>query len=193
MTAQLAPGRRASDGLTKEQVVAHQRQRILLAMANAVAEKGYLATSVADVIKGAGVSRATFYEQFRDKADCFLAAFDAASEFLVDRSGREFDALIGDYLAALQAAPQFARVFLVDIAALGPEGITRRAAGQQRFAATIAETFGATSEADHFAAEALVAAVAGLVTARVAAGDLDGLMALHKPIVELAERMFRAS
>jgi AcrR family transcriptional regulator len=42
-------------------VISSQRDRLLEAMIAAVAEKGYGATTVADVIAGAGVSRATFY------------------------------------------------------------------------------------------------------------------------------------
>ena len=45
-------------------------------MAQVVAEKGYAATTVADVVERAGVSRRTFYEQFADKEACFLAAYD---------------------------------------------------------------------------------------------------------------------
>src|SRR3954454_2857364 len=69
--------------LTREAVMASQRGRMLDAMAQAVAEKGYAATTVADVIAGAGVSRKTFYEQFRDKEDCFLAAYDTGVELLL--------------------------------------------------------------------------------------------------------------
>ncbi|HEV7192524.1 MAG TPA: TetR/AcrR family transcriptional regulator [Jatrophihabitantaceae bacterium] len=199
--ARLAGGRRGAGGLTPQQVTEHQRGRILLAMAEAVAAKGYPAVSVGDVIAAAGVSRATFYEQFADKQECFLAAFDAASERVMfaarpaasgaaDKGG--FDGLIAAYLDALVDAPGFARVFLVDISALGPEGIARRAAGQQRFARSVANLFGARTAADRFAAEALVAAIAGMVTTRVAAGDLDGVKALRGPIVELAGRLFPA-
>ena len=62
--------------LAREVVEASQRGRLLDAMARVVAEKGYGAASVADVIARAGVSRQTFYVHFRDKLDCFLAAYD---------------------------------------------------------------------------------------------------------------------
>jgi AcrR family transcriptional regulator len=194
----LAGGRRAQDGLTKQEVAEHQRQRILLAMAEAVAAKGFATVSVGDVIAAAGVSRATFYEQFADKQDCFLAAFDAASErvMAVVRAAvpdapdpAAFETLLGAYLDALLDAPEFARVFLVDISAAGPDGIARRAAGQQRFAGALARLFGARTAADRFACEALVAAIAGLVTTRVAAGDFDGLRALRRPMSDLANRL----
>lgn len=45
-------------------------------MARAVATRGYSATSVANVIELAGVSRTTFYEHFANKDECFLAAYE---------------------------------------------------------------------------------------------------------------------
>ena len=51
-------------------------------MVAAVAEKGYVDVAVADVVSRARVSRATFYEQFRDKADCFVAALQACTDQL---------------------------------------------------------------------------------------------------------------
>lgn len=70
--------------LTREAVSACQRARVLDAMAQAVAEKGFASTSVADVVALGGVSRRTFYELFKDKDDCFLAAYRAGMELLLD-------------------------------------------------------------------------------------------------------------
>jgi AcrR family transcriptional regulator len=58
-----------------------KRDQILTAMVRVVGRQGYEATSVADVIAEAGTTRTTFYRNFEDKHDCFLAAYDA----LVDR------------------------------------------------------------------------------------------------------------
>ena len=55
-----------------------QRRRILEAMVEVVAERGYPETRVVDIIERAGVSRKTFYELFADKEECFLAAYDHA-------------------------------------------------------------------------------------------------------------------
>ena len=65
--------------LNAEQVTASQRARMLDAMAQAVATKGYAETTVADVVRVAGVSRKTFYQQFSNKQDCYRAAFDRAA------------------------------------------------------------------------------------------------------------------
>ena len=49
------------------------------AMAEAVGEIGYVKTTVAEVLRRAGVSRETFYATYKDKHDCFMAAFDRAA------------------------------------------------------------------------------------------------------------------
>src|SRR5918996_5397040 len=63
--------------LPREFVLRSQRDRMLDAMAQACAFEGYGGATVAAVIARAGVSRRTFYEHFRDREDCFLAAYDA--------------------------------------------------------------------------------------------------------------------
>ena len=62
-----------------------QRERLLDAAIDVVAEKGYAATTIADLTKAAGISRTTFYELFEDKEACFLAAYDAAADVLARR------------------------------------------------------------------------------------------------------------
>ena len=64
----------------REVVWESQRGRLLAAMAEVVASKGYGAVAVRDVIARAGVSRKTFYEHFDNKEECFLAAYDAGVE-----------------------------------------------------------------------------------------------------------------
>lgn len=65
--------------LTAEEVAEDQRRRLVAAMAESVATRGYAATSVARVIELAGVSRASFYEQFENRRECLLAAHDTIS------------------------------------------------------------------------------------------------------------------
>jgi AcrR family transcriptional regulator len=188
----LPSGRQARATLTRADVVAHQRRRLLLAMVDEVAERGYPAVTVAHVIAGAGVSRATFYEQFDDKESCFLAAFDAAIGILLTGADRQpgIAELLRTYLDRLAANPGYAKVFLVDIHAVGTAGMLRRTASQQRFVAVVARVVGAQTAADRFSCEAFVAATGALVTARLAAGDADTLRELHAPLVGLAERIF---
>src|SRR5881396_2849860 len=69
--------------LGREVVEASQRERMLDAVVRAVADKGYSGATVGDVVSRAGVSRKTFYEHFRDKEECFLAAYDEGVEILM--------------------------------------------------------------------------------------------------------------
>jgi TetR/AcrR family transcriptional regulator len=62
--------------MDRSQVVLHQRTRIHGALIEAVAEDGYDATSIKQIVGLAGVSRRAFYEQFANKEECFLATFD---------------------------------------------------------------------------------------------------------------------
>ncbi len=107
-----------------------------------VAEKGYAATTVADLTGEAGVSRTTFYELFEDKEACFLAAYDHAVDVLVRRISSAYEAEdrwpdraragLATLLEALAADPAQARLALVDVAAAGPAAQRRYRAAVQR-------------------------------------------------------------
>ena len=73
----LRPGR---NGLGHEQVVEIQRARIVAALVELIAERGVSGATIARIVSGSGVSRRTFYEIFKDREDCFLAAFEQAVE-----------------------------------------------------------------------------------------------------------------
>ena len=130
--------------LAREQVLASQRGRMLHAIAEAVAAKGYTATTVGDVVSGAGVSRKTFYEHFADKEECFLAAWDAGVELLlgaiVESQETVADPIermragLRAYLGTLASEPAFARSFLIEVVAAGPRAEARRAEVHERFA-----------------------------------------------------------
>ncbi len=196
--------------LSREEVQRSQRDRLLEAATAAVAEKGYVATSVADILRKAGVSRTTFYEMFRDKQDCFLAAYRTHAELIaaVMEAAVEPAAVTGDplerldrllrvYLEGLHAQPALARVFLVEVYAAGPEAIEQRLASMERFVDLIAVSYTGQpgllgSEPDQrFAAEFLVGAVSSMVTNLVAVGDVERLPQLHAPLMELARQVQR--
>jgi len=182
--------------LTREEVAASQRGRMLLAMAHVAAAEGYARTTVADVIARAGVSRATFYEHFADKEDCFVAAFDAGADVVLatleeSRGAGEgtpverLDRVLASYLGLLASEPVFARTFLVEVYAAGARAIARRTELQHRFSDAIADVLDTD---ERFACEALVAAISSLVTSRVGSGRADELPALREPLVDLVRR-----
>ncbi len=120
---------RGRHGLPREVVVRSQRERLLAAVVRVVADKGYEATSVADILEEAGVGRESFYELFDDKQDCILAAhsvlvdhLEATVKAAYDEPGpwagrvRKSVAAMLDWFAADPAA---ARVTVVELAAIG--------------------------------------------------------------------------
>ena len=135
---------RGSHGLARGVVAASQRARLLEAVGRAVADKGFAAATIDDIVRGAGVSKMTFYEHFSDKEDCFLAAYEAAAEELFlrvrDAHGTGEDWLertragIAAYLRWLAAEPALARVFLIEVAAAGPRAAVARERLRDRYA-----------------------------------------------------------
>jgi AcrR family transcriptional regulator len=211
------PGRalpRGPHGLSREEVEESQRARLLQATTEAVAEQGYVKTTVADILARAGVSRATFYQLFRDKEDCFQAAYQANAELVtgamtaelqrVRASGERdplarLDRVLGVYLSALRSAPALARVFLVEVYAAGPIAIAQRRASLEGFVDIVSETHRGetgvlgTKASQRFAAQAFVGAVSSLVTNAVGVGDMDELLRLRAPLMQLAAQITQKS
>jgi AcrR family transcriptional regulator len=140
----LPRGRHAA---ARDVVLASQRGRLLEAIAELVAEQGYAATTVAQVIARAGVSRKTFYEQFSDKHACFLAAWEVGFELVLSQV---VEAVAAEptwrgqlregaraFLEVLAAEPAFARSFLIEVLSAGDDALARRAETHRRFAEVI--------------------------------------------------------
>src|SRR5215218_1735566 len=81
----LRPGR----GTPREEAERNQRERLFAAMVATVSEKGYEATTVADLVELSGVSRSAFYRHFDDKQACFLAAVKALVEPTLEQLGAD--------------------------------------------------------------------------------------------------------
>src|SRR5215210_206108 len=128
-------------GFTREQVQASQRQRILDAVLDVVGELGYAVATVADVTAVAGVSRTTFYEQFRNKQEAFLTAYDEFGEhFLADLAGVPATSRPAQVLAVAaerlvdwgRRRPLACRAFLLEIYAVGADGLAHRDRAMKR-------------------------------------------------------------
>jgi AcrR family transcriptional regulator len=190
--------------LTREEVLASQRGRMLTAMVEAVAEKGLARVTVKDVLLGAGVSRETFYEHFDNKDDCFFEAYDGASQIVQGAIGgawsdastddvtglQRLDRSLGAYLGAMASEPLAARVFMIDILAAGPEAVARRYETLEAFTKLIASLVDAQTPTELTRAEAFVGAVSSMVSARLAAGRADELPALREPLLDLAQALW---
>lgn len=121
---------RGVNRLPQEVVLVSQRSRIVEATAQAVAQKGYSGTSVADIIALAGVSRTTFYQLYKDKEACFLACFEASAEahhqvieqaLAVPAAAPErLLAGLRAYMERVDSDPAFARAFIGEAEAATP-------------------------------------------------------------------------
>jgi AcrR family transcriptional regulator len=202
---QLPKGRH---GLSRAFIASNQRERLLDAIANVVAEKGYAGTRVADITDYAGVSRKTFYELFTDKEECFLAAFDAITKLLMDRmAGALTDlsdsnwrvrvrALLGEFLRFLAGEPAFAQMCIVEVLGSGSEGLARRDAAIEAFFPIVDYIPRSQPGAEQWLAPLTPVFVTGgileVIYAAIRRGDTATLPALEEDLTRLAFRAYRA-
>lgn len=111
-------------------------------------------------------SQQTFNELYDDKLASFLGALDRHLGTITDRAA-------------------FARLFVVEVYAAGPEAMPRRDAVQAQIVDGLAGLLDANTEAQRFACRSFVAAVSSLVTLPVVSGDKAGLEALRRPLRNL--------
>src|SRR3954464_15293419 len=168
---------------------APQRARLLDAMIDVVAEKGYAAATVADAVRAARVSRGTFYALFASKEACFIEAYRRNVEVLEARIEAAVHEQDGDWRARLRAGlraylerlaeePRLARIWLLDMHVAGPVAQAERDATLRLFADRYRRSFeAALAERDDLempsddALFRLQAGVDQLVCARVRAED----------------------
>ncbi|MDX6703646.1 MAG: hypothetical protein QOF26_3872 [Baekduia sp.] len=193
-------------GLSREFIAGNQRERLLDAMANVVAEKGYAATRVADITDYAGVSRKTFYELFTDKEDCFLAAYDAITALLMNKMAEglaavaegtwedKVGALLGEFLRFLAAEPAFARMCIVEVLGSGPRGLARRDAAIEAFFPIVDQLPRSQPGADRWLSAMTPAFVTGgileVVYAAIRRGETATLPDLEPDLTRLAFRAY---
>jgi AcrR family transcriptional regulator len=110
-----------------------QRRRILDAMVSCCAEKTYTATTIADLVSRAAVSRTTFYKLFTDKRDCFDAAVTQSTERIAaalvagaagfDSPGEATRRATVAGLELLAAEPELALVLSGDVIGVDPDRV----------------------------------------------------------------------
>jgi AcrR family transcriptional regulator len=138
---------RGRHGLPRELVARSQRERLIAAVVRVTATKGYQATSVADILKAAGVGRESFYRYFENKETCFLAANDVLIDDLeaaiIDAYSQpgpwpeRVRAGLEATLAWFAADPDIARVMMIEMGTVGPVATMRFRTTFHRFAALL--------------------------------------------------------
>ena len=174
-----------------------KRQRILRGMLVAVGSHGYEHTTVQDAIASAGVYRQAFYDNFRDKEDCFLQALDAGSTWAelamreaiggeVVWRGRLRGALSG-LLAFLEREPEIGRALLVEVHAAGPAAVAKRTEAMERAAQAVDLARVESGDgAPAISAEAVVAGILAVLHSRLAGQRDKGFLRLLPELMYLA-------
>jgi AcrR family transcriptional regulator len=186
-------------GLPADLVSAVQSERLLAAMLRAVAELGYRAVTVQDVLDRAGVSRPTFYEHFENKEDCFLSAFDATAtrfcsrlEAAASEGGEDWrDRLrmgMEELLRFIATEPDAARALIVEARAAGPTALLRRDEMLDRLAGWIdAQVRDELPELpSSVAAAGVVGGIEALLYSRLNRGETDELESLLPSLMYFA-------
>jgi AcrR family transcriptional regulator len=178
---------RGRHDLPREFVARSQRDRLIDAMAQTVASKGYAGASLTDVCTAAGVSTKAFYAHFGDKEACFLATFDRGISLvrksLLNVHGRpvpwtqRIHGNLEFLLRVLADEPAFAMLSVVEVMAAGPRALQRRSELLDGFMVFFADAPRRASwpQVPDDAIRAVVAGIYGLIHDYVATGRTERL------------------
>jgi AcrR family transcriptional regulator len=175
-------------GLSREQIIESQRERLLAAVAHEVAARGYRATTITEIVKFASVSTRDFYELFDGKEACFLAAFDAVRDHLGELISsatssqpdwpRQVIAALRAALGFFAAETDLARLCLLESVSATPkiairfrEAVLDGVPALARGRAELADPDSLLPEAE----SSIIGGAVSLVTRSIVAGDTEKL------------------
>lgn len=160
--------------LAREEVVKSQRERIVDATAEIVAEKGFAGLTIPEIASRANVSHETFYEMYPTKHDAFLGAqkvglhqaLRTTTEAYLAREGTSWPDGVAAGLRALMdfvcSEPAHAHLTLVDTFGASPQAIEIREQALAEFTAYLRPGFEHASvegEVPEIAAEAVAGGI----------------------------------
>jgi AcrR family transcriptional regulator len=167
-------------------------------MLEAVGAEGYERTSVRTVLARTGIYRQAFYDNFADKDDCYLQAYDLGIErlegLMVAAARRretwteQLREGLGALLDFLDSEPNVARALIVEVHAAGPAALAKRRAAQQRITAFLDQARGdgdGTEPPPPIASEGIVAGAHAVIHSRLATHS-DGFRALLPELMYFA-------
>jgi AcrR family transcriptional regulator len=197
---------RGRHALAPDEVTRDQRERLLAAVPGVVAERGYEATSVADIVKAAAVSRNAFYKNFGDKQECFAVAHEAGHERLFEvlvqpceegtTVAERVERSLAAALDALASGPSVARLLFVEAPSAGEEIALSYHQWLQRYGALLRTAAPDASPGSSPAPE-VEGVIVGGIASRIASEVLQGrgaqLRDLTAPFVEYVLAFYRPS
>jgi AcrR family transcriptional regulator len=193
--SKMPPGRHL---IPSDFVSQNQRERMLLATAGLVAERGYQKTTIELIAKTSRVALVTFYEHFSSKEDCFLAAFDetvaAAREVFAELLDSEqpwqeqISSGLEIFLEMVVKEEPRAKLCIVEAQAAGAASLARYQAMLESVVPKLREGRDFNPRASRLP-DGLEVAIAGgiawLVHQRLIAGEADELKALLPEMLQV--------
>jgi AcrR family transcriptional regulator len=156
------------------------RTRILHAVVSITSERGYAALSIPAISKTAGISNVAFYENFTDKDDALLSAFDEAIQRALKHVGKAFvaaptwtdaaHATLKALLEFIAEDPIFARLAFFDILAGGPAAIEKAEQGLDTFETMLEPAFQAYPDVPEVVGEAIIGGLWNVIQHEVGHG-----------------------
>lgn len=189
--------------MSRAAAAADQRRRILEATADLVAEHGYRRATIETIVRQAKVGYATFYKNFEDKQQCYLALLDTAYELTGRRVQQAYDreqawpdkvaAGLGALFEQIVEHPNAARACLVEALTAGPEAIARHEAMLKRFAPLLKpgrELNPRRAELPDTLEDTLTGGVVWVINQRLIAAEAGALKALLPETIEFVLRPY---
>lgn len=154
---------------------------------------------MADIVKRAGIARNTFYENFRSKEDCFLAAqefaMSSALERVVEAAGeiedwpRRVCAGLSAFLDYVIEEPALARTCMVESLAAGPAAVRYYEESQQAFVSLFKlgrDVSPHGADLPETLEEAIIGGVFWIIYQRLAVAETQAIGGLLPELVEFA-------
>lgn len=187
------PGRAAKD------VAAHQLARIHGAMIELVAENGYRALKVRDLVRRAEVSTRAFYEHFSNKEDCFSQTHDLisrrATRRIIGAQAGERDRrlrlqlVFEKFVREIESDPDGARFVLVEAYAAGEASLAKARRADRIFEGMLAESLACSPNGvvvPPMIIEGVVAGIARVSRNRLLTGGVASLRDAGEELVDWA-------
>jgi AcrR family transcriptional regulator len=167
-------------------------------MVEVAAERGAANVTVAHVVARSGVSRRTFYEQFEDREQCFLAAFEVAVEWMAaevlpayERPGKWRERIRAGLCSLLEVLDEngaIGRLLIVETLGAGQPALERRRQILARIVAAVDEGRGEGKRGDgppSLTAEGVVGGALSLIHSRLLDGEGASSLELLNPLMSM--------
>ncbi|HEX6455745.1 MAG TPA: TetR/AcrR family transcriptional regulator [Solirubrobacterales bacterium] len=169
--------------LPREFVAGHKRRRMMDAIAELTAERGYEATKIADIVRRAAVARKTLYDNFDGKEDLFLSAVDTTlgeMRVIVEEACERTSGFEEQIVAGIEALLEFvaehpaaARMCMVEAISATPSSARLYDAGMRDFVELLRRRAPAGADLPETIEESLAGGVAWIIQQQIRRGEAE--------------------